>query len=195
MPPTADIIASFANTGPVDSGTFHLAANPAGNDTITLAYTIDGTGAVSLDASTTNTNTTFVNLVNQFDRPGGTAGNTTNSGFFNSAFSLKLLPDREESETPRLTITTLNGGALAIEGQDSNRVDGRNLGGYETLLVETDRASRHESALQELVRGRRRGCRHAALGWHEHSGFRQCVGIRKQRFRSGDPSVGAGRWR
>jgi arylsulfatase A-like enzyme len=131
-----DITASFANIGPVDSGTFRTAANPAGNDTITLAYSIDGTGAVSLDASTTNTNTTFVNLVNQFDRPGGTAGSTTNSGFFNTSFSLKIVPDREENESPRLSITINDGGGLAIEGQDSNRVDGRNLGGYETLLVE-----------------------------------------------------------
>ncbi|MCU0749452.1 MAG: hypothetical protein MUF13_07905, partial [Akkermansiaceae bacterium] len=131
-----DITASFANIGPVDSGTFRTAANPLGNDTITLTYTIDGTGAVSLDASTTNTNTTFVNLVNQFDRTGGTAGTSSNSGFFNTTFSLKIVPVREESETPRLSITTLNGGGLGMEGQDSNRVDGRNLGGYETLLVE-----------------------------------------------------------
>ena len=132
----ADITASFANAGPVDSGTFRTAANPLGNDTITLAYAIDGTGAVSLDASTTNTNTTFINLVNQFDRPGGTAGSTTNSGFFNTTFSLRIVPDREESEAPRLSITTNNGGGIAIEGQDSNRVDGRNLGGAETLFFE-----------------------------------------------------------
>jgi arylsulfatase A-like enzyme len=132
----ADVSASFANAGPVDSGTFRNAVNPAGNDTITLAYSIDGTGAVSLDASTTNTNTTFVNLVNQFDRPGGTGGATTNSGFFNTSFSLKIVPVREESETPRLSITTLNGGGLGQEGQDSNRVDGRNQGDSETLLFE-----------------------------------------------------------
>ena len=131
-----DITASFANVGPVDSGTFRTAANPAGNDTITLAYTIDGTGAVSLDASTTNTNSTFVNLVNQFDRPAGTAGSTTNSGAFNTSFSLKIVPVRDESETPRLSITTLDGGGLAIEGQDSNRVDGRTLSVAETLLFE-----------------------------------------------------------
>ena len=87
----ADISASFANAGPVDSGTFRTAANPAGNDTITLDYTIDGAGAVSLDASTTNTNATFINLVNQFDRPGGTAGSTPNSGVFNASFSLKII--------------------------------------------------------------------------------------------------------
>ncbi|MFM7181805.1 MAG: sulfatase-like hydrolase/transferase [Verrucomicrobiales bacterium] len=132
----AEIAASFANAGPVDSGTFRTAANPSGNDTITLAYTIDGAGAVSLDASTTNTNTTFVNLVNQFDRPAGTAGTTSNSGFFNSSFSLKIVPLREESEVPRLSITTLNGGGLGVEGQDSNRVDGRNLGGVEALNIE-----------------------------------------------------------
>jgi arylsulfatase A-like enzyme len=131
-----DIVASFANVGPVDSGTFRAAANPAGNDTITLAYTIDGIGAVSLDASTTNTNVTFVNLVNQFDRPAGTAGTTTNSGFFNSSFSLKIVPLRDESETPRLSITTLNGGGLGQEGQDSNRVDGRTLSAAETLNIE-----------------------------------------------------------
>ncbi|MEX1114008.1 MAG: sulfatase-like hydrolase/transferase [Akkermansiaceae bacterium] len=122
-----DIVASFANAGPVDSGTFRTAANTLGNDTITLAYSIDGTGAVSLDASTTNTNATFVNLVNQFDKPGGTAGSTTNSGFFNTAFSLKIVPLRVGSTTPRLSITTLNGGGLAVEGQNSNRVDGRTL--------------------------------------------------------------------
>jgi hypothetical protein len=121
-----DIVASFANAGPVDSGTFRTAAVTS-NDTITLAYTIDSTGAVSLDASTTNTNSTFVNLVNQFDRPGGTAGSTTNSGFFNTAFSLKIVPVREGSTTPRLSITTNNGGGLALEGQNSNRVDGRTV--------------------------------------------------------------------
>jgi arylsulfatase A-like enzyme len=131
-----DIVASFANAGPVDSGTFRTAANPAGNDTITLAYSIDGSGAVSMDASTTNTNATFVNLVNQFDRPGGTAGSTTNSGFFNSSFSLEIVPVRDGSETPRLSITTLNGGGLGTEGQDSNRVDGRTLDAAETLQFE-----------------------------------------------------------
>jgi arylsulfatase A-like enzyme len=124
MSAKADVAASFANVGPVDSGTFRTAATTA-NDTITLAYTIDGAGAVSLDASTTNANTTFINLVNQFDRPGGTAGTTTNSGFFNTSFSLKIVPVR--TTTPRLSITTNNGGGLAMEGQNSNRVDGRTL--------------------------------------------------------------------
>ncbi len=123
----ADITASFANAGPVDSGTFRTAANPAGNDTITLHYTIDGAGAVSMDATTTNTNATFINLVNQFDRPGGTAGSTANSGVFNSAFSLKIIPVRAGTTTPRLSVTTLNGGGLGVEGQNSNRVDGRTL--------------------------------------------------------------------
>jgi hypothetical protein len=132
----ADISASFANVGPVNSGTFRTAANPAGNDTITLAYSIDGTGAVSLDASTNNTNTTFINLVNQFDRPGGTAGSTTNSGFFNMSFSLKVVPVRAGSTIPRLSITTLSGGGLAMEGQNSNRVDGRTLASAETLRFE-----------------------------------------------------------
>ena len=128
----ADISASFANFGPVNSGTFRTAANPAGNDTITLAYSIDGTGAVSLDASTNNTNTTFINLVNQFDRSGGTAGSTTNSGFFNMSFSLKVVPVRAGSTIPRLSITTLSGGGLAVEGQNSNRLDGRTLASAET---------------------------------------------------------------
>jgi len=132
----ADISASFANFGPVNSGTFRTAANPAGNDTITLAYSIDGTGAVSLDASTNNTNTTFINLVNQFDRSGGTAGSTTNSGFFNMSFSLKVVPVRAGSTIPRLSITTLSGGGLAVEGQNSNRLDGRTLASAETLRFE-----------------------------------------------------------
>lgn len=132
----ADVSTSFANLGPVDSGTFRTAANPAGNDIITLAYSINGTGAVSLDASTTSTNTIFVNLVNQFDRPGGTAGTTTHSGFFNTSFSLKIVAVRDGSESPRLSITTLNGGGLGQEGQDSNRVDGRTLDAAETLQFE-----------------------------------------------------------
>lgn len=98
----ADVSASFANVGPVDSGTFRTAANPAGNDTINLACTIDGTEAVSLDTSTTNTTATFVNRVNQFDRPGVTAGSTTNSGFFNTSFSLKIVPVRAGSNPPAL---------------------------------------------------------------------------------------------
>ncbi len=116
----ADVSTSFANTGPVTTGTFLTAAI---NDTITLAYTIDGAGAVSLNASTTNANATFINLVNQFDRLSGTAGSTTNSGFFNTSFSLKIVPVR--SSSPNLSITTLNGGGLGVQGQDSNRVDGR----------------------------------------------------------------------
>ncbi|NQX02688.1 hypothetical protein HQ447_18670, partial [bacterium] len=119
---TADVSMSFANTGPVTSGTFLTAAI---NDTITLAYTIDGAGAVSLNASTITTNATFINLVNQFDRPSGTAGSTTNSGFFNTSFNLKVVPVR--SSSPNLSITTLNGGGLGVQGQDSNRVDGRTL--------------------------------------------------------------------
>jgi arylsulfatase A-like enzyme len=120
----ADVSTSFANVGPVDNGTNTFRAAVA-NDTITLAYTIDGAGAVSLNASTTNTNTTFVNLVNQFDRSGGTAGSTTHSGFFNTSFSLKIVPVRTTS--PNLSITTLNNGGLGVQGQNSNCVDGRTL--------------------------------------------------------------------
>ena len=116
----ADVSTSFANTGPVTTGTFLTAAI---NDTITLTYTIDGAGAVSLNATTTTTNATFINLVNQFDRLSGTAGTTINSSFFNTSFSLKIVPVR--SSSPNLSITTLNGGGLGVQGQDSNRVDGR----------------------------------------------------------------------
>ena len=132
----ADVSTSFANIGPVDSGTFRTAENPTGNDTITLAYTIDGAGAVSLNASTTNANTTFINLVNQFDRPGGTAGSMASSAFFNTSFSLKIVPVKAGSVIPRLSITTLSGGGLGMEGQDSNRVDGRSLSLAETLKFE-----------------------------------------------------------
>ncbi len=118
----ADVRTSFSNVGPVDSGTFRSATI---NDTITLAYSIDKTGAVSLNASTTNSNATFVNLVNQFDRPNGTAGSTTHSAFFQTSFSLKIIPKRPLN--PNLCITTVSGGGLGIEGQDSNRVDGRTL--------------------------------------------------------------------
>ena len=118
----ADVSTSFANIGPVDSGTFRTAATTL-NDTITLAYTIDGAGAVSLNASTTNTNATFVNLVNQFDRSNGSAGSATISNFFNTSFSLKIVPVRPSS--PRLSITTLDSGGLGMEGQNSNSVDGR----------------------------------------------------------------------
>ncbi|MCX8495794.1 MAG: sulfatase-like hydrolase/transferase [Akkermansiaceae bacterium] len=120
----ADVITSFGNVGPLENGTntFRTAVI---NDTITLAYTIDGAGAVSLDASTTTSNTTFVNLVNQFDRSGGTAGSTTSRALFNTTFSLKIVPVRLSS--PNLSITTLNGGGLGIQGQNSNCVDGRTL--------------------------------------------------------------------
>ena len=131
----ADVSASFANTGPVDSGTFRTAANPVGNDTIILDYSINSTGEVSLDASTTNTNATFINLVNQFDRPNGTAGTITNSDAFNASFSLKIVPVRAGTTTPRLSITTLDGGGLGVEGQNSNRVDGRTLAPPATQML------------------------------------------------------------
>lgn len=123
----AEVSTNFANVGPVDSGTFRTAANPVGNDTIILDYYINSTGEVSLDASTTNTNATFINLVNQFDRPNGTAGTITNSDAFNASFSLKIVPVRAGTTTPRLSVTTLDGGGLGVEGQNSNRVDGRTL--------------------------------------------------------------------
>ena len=120
---TADVSTSFANVGPLENGAFTFRTAVV-NDTITLAYTIDGAGAVSLNATTTS-NSTFVNLVNQFDRAGGTAGNTTISSFFNTTFSLKIVPAR--SASPNLSITTLNGGGLGVQGQNSNCVDGRTL--------------------------------------------------------------------
>jgi arylsulfatase A-like enzyme len=48
-----------------------LSANPAGHDMITCAYTTDGSGAALLETSTTSSNSTFVNLVNQFDNDSG----------------------------------------------------------------------------------------------------------------------------
>jgi hypothetical protein len=101
---------TFPNETGIDLG------NPdgiAGRDAITLAFSIDGTGIISLDASTASTVANNVALVDSWDNT--QAGTTDNSALFGKSFSLLIKGSgRIQSKMP---------GGLGIEGQNQWHLD------------------------------------------------------------------------
>lgn len=80
-PLRAEVAVFFNNTGLVNTA-------PASLGTVTLAFTVDGSGNVMLDASTSNTGSTpAVNAVNAWDGPVGTI---SHAGAYNSSFTLTM---------------------------------------------------------------------------------------------------------
>ncbi len=125
---TSDVAVRFANSGSGfgdPSDTRPLSWIPAGgpNKTITLAFSINGTGVVALNASTDSTNSLFQAMVDEWDN--ASVGSVADSSLWNQSFTLT---GTGTDGTGGLTITETDGGGIGIQGENSNRVDGLNYG-------------------------------------------------------------------
>lgn len=84
--------------------------------TLSLSFSVDGSGAVTLDASTTRSEPVIVDAVNAWD---GQVGSISYAGAFNTTFSL-ILNDVGGSG---LKLTDNAGGGLGVGGQNAWRID------------------------------------------------------------------------
>ena len=129
---------SFANSGtgfgdPTDARTIPWVPSGGAAYAITLDFSIDGAGVVSLDASTTATEPLFQNMVAEWDN--ASVGSVADPALLNQSFTLT---GTRAGGVGGLTITENNGGGIGVQGENSNRVDGLNYGaGGTTSTPET----------------------------------------------------------
>ena len=94
--------------------------------TVTLAFTVDGSGNVTLDASTSNTaSTVVVDAVNAWD---GAVGTITDPGAYNSTFTLTLKGVGSGNSQSDLKLSNQVGGSpiagvMGLPGGNQYRVD------------------------------------------------------------------------
>ncbi|MEJ2005608.1 MAG: hypothetical protein P8X57_11730, partial [Cyclobacteriaceae bacterium] len=107
--PPGQVAINFTNTSGMDVG-----GTPTGGlDPLTLDFTMDATGTISLDASTGNDNPDVVAVVDSWDSDN--VGSTDNADFFNQTFSLEVV-------TPQRLQCAKEGG-LGIQGRNQWRFD------------------------------------------------------------------------
>ena len=134
----SDVVVSFANSGtgfgdPTDARTIPWVPSGGAANTITLDFSIDGAGVVSLDASTNATDPLFQNMVAEWVN--ASVGSVADPALLNQSFTLT---GTETGGTGGLTITENDGGGIGVQGENSNRVDGLNYGsGGATSTPET----------------------------------------------------------
>lgn len=124
LPPLVanDAVVSFANSGAGFGPTPPYVLAGSGSATITLGFSIDSAGIISLDASTTSTNGAFPATVTQWDR--ANVGSVADPSLLGKSFTLT----GSSSGGGDLSISELGGGGIGIKGENSNRVDGLNYG-------------------------------------------------------------------
>lgn len=134
----SNVVVSFANSGtgfgdPTDARTIPWVPSGGAAYAITLDFSIDGAGVVSLDASTTATEPLFQNMVAEWDN--ASVGSVADPALLNQSFTLT---GTRAGGVGGLTITENNGGGIGVQGENSNRVDGLNYGaGGTTSTSET----------------------------------------------------------
>ena len=119
-PTATDVVVSFANTG---TGFTPFVTPGSASATITLDFSIDGTGVIALDASTSSTNTVFQATVDEWDN--ASAGSVGDAALLGQSFTLVGSPSGGNGN---LTITENDGGGIGISGENGNRVDGKDYG-------------------------------------------------------------------
>lgn len=122
----ADVTTSFANSGTGFGPTPPFVSANSSSATITLGFSINSAGVISLDASTTSTNGAFPTMVAEWDE--SNVGSVANPALFGKSFTLV----GTQSGGANLTISELGGGGIGIQGENSNRIDGLNYGTGDT---------------------------------------------------------------
>lgn len=107
--PAGQVAINFTNPLDIDVG-----GTPTGGiDPLTLDFTIDATGTISLDASTGNDDSLVNVVVNSWDRDN--VGSTDNADFFNQTFSLEVVSPQR--------LQCAKEGGLGIQGRNQWRFD------------------------------------------------------------------------
>lgn len=125
----SDTVVSFANSGTGFGPTPAFVLSGSNSATLTLAFSINQAGVLSLDASTTSTNGTFAATVNEWDKPN--AGSVADPSLLGKSFTLTGSAS-VAGGSGNLAISELGGGGIGIQGENSNRVDGLNYGSGDT---------------------------------------------------------------
>lgn len=112
--PGIDVVFSYAGTN----------LNFATGESLTLDFSIDGSGVVSLDASTSNTNAAQIAAADAWDS--SDVGFITNSALFGKTFSLVGTAERDAA-AGAIILWSTDGGVLGVSGQNSGRIDGAGL--------------------------------------------------------------------
>ena len=120
----ADVTVSFTNS----------TVNASQIQPVTLKFSVNGSGVVSLDASTGSTNAANIAVVDAWDT--ANAGTVASPDLYNSTFTLVASGSNANGGTPPLHCWTNNGGVLGVGGHNSGRIDG---GGLVPPNVETMR--------------------------------------------------------
>lgn len=121
----ADTIVSFANSGTGFGPTPPFILSGNNQATISLAFSINNTGIISLDASTTSTNAAFIATVNEWDK--SNAGAVSDPALLGKSFTLRGTPS-VTGASGNLSISELGGGGIGIQGENANKIDGLNYG-------------------------------------------------------------------
>ncbi|MCB1132868.1 MAG: hypothetical protein KDN05_17220, partial [Verrucomicrobiae bacterium] len=119
----SDAVVSFANSGSGFGPTPPFVLAGSGSATITLDFSINNAGVISLDASTTSSNGAFPSMVAEWDNPN--IGSVAQPSLLGKSFSLT---GSASGGSGNLAISELGGGGIGIQGENSNRVDGLNYG-------------------------------------------------------------------
>ena len=118
-----DAVVTFANSGTGYGPTTPYIGPSASAATITLGFSINSAGIISLDASTSSTSGgIFSNMVAEWDKTN--VGSVVDASLLGKSFTLV----GSQSGGANLTISELGGGGIGIQGENSNRVDGLNYG-------------------------------------------------------------------
>jgi hypothetical protein len=117
-----DAVVTFANSGNGYGPTTPYVTAGSISATITLGFSINSAGIISLDASTTSTNGAFPLMVTEWDKTN--VGSVADPSLLGKSFTLV----GSQSGGANLTISELGGGGIGIQGENSNRVDGLNYG-------------------------------------------------------------------
>jgi len=90
---------------------------------LTFAFSVDGSGNVVLTASTTSSDANVISTVTGWT---ANVGIVTNSAFHNTDFTLQAVAS-SGGGNGNITLQGNDTGLLAIQGQNSGRIDGQNL--------------------------------------------------------------------
>jgi arylsulfatase A-like enzyme len=123
----SDTVVSFANSGNGFGPTPPFVLAGSGSATITLAFSINNAGIVSLNASTSSGSGAFAATVNEWDK--ANVGSVADPSLLGKSFTLT---GSASGGTGSLAISELGGGGIGIQGENSNRVDGLNYGTGDT---------------------------------------------------------------
>lgn len=108
------------------------------NVPVRLDFSVDASGNVGLDASTTSSDAFAITTVAGWDGP---VGSLTNPVVFNTAFSLTVSASKQTGAAS-VNLSEADAGGLAVAGQNSSRIDGGNLvpPNVETLRISSSAA-------------------------------------------------------